>query len=696
MPSEYSFKAFISYSHADVKWAKWLHRTLEAYRTPKRLLAQRSQQGLALADRLSPVFRDREEFASSHDLSESIRTALEQSENLIVICSPKAAASKWVNQEIESFKKLGRQQRIFYLIVDGDPAATGTAQDCFPPAVHQSYDAAGNSTESFIDPIAADVREQGDGKALARLKIIAGLLHVGLDELRQREQQRKNRRMLIISANSLCASIVTIGLAINATLARDEAERRQQQAEELLGFMVGDLRTSLEPIGRLDLLESVGQQAMDYFATVNVNELSDDELLRQSLVLTQLGEIRFDQLQYQEALTSFTEAYERSSELFENSPNDGERLFNRSQAEFWVGFSSWRNGDLADALNWWTRYRDSALQLVSLDSSRMDWLHEVASGHHNLAILDLESGNYSKALDGFNSEIEMLDLLFAQTENLDLVYEKADALSWIGNAYLELGRIEDALENYREHPASLKRLLESDSQNILLIRDLAFSLQLVAEVEAMTGDLSAALSTNNEAKVLFDTLTKNDNQNIDWLRGSNQSTLIAGYLSAASQQWTIAQQSADASIELLEGMLEDGRDDRNIRYQLARSNLLLAWVAFENGELRSALEATQDGLLHIDAFEEPSLISNERLGTWAALMILQGEIYLALGNQQRAISAWSASRDLLEEKVSSSNSPYLLEPWCRVLYLTNDQQSYLSERHKLDELFFRPLRPFPD
>ena len=69
------------------------------------------------------------------------------------------------------------------MIVDGDPAATGTDVDCFPPAIHQHCDTDGNQLEGFVDPMAADVRQGADGKHLAKLKIIAGILGMPLDEL---------------------------------------------------------------------------------------------------------------------------------------------------------------------------------------------------------------------------------------------------------------------------------------------------------------------------------------------------------------------------------------------------------------------------------------------------------------------------------------------------------------------------------
>ena len=72
-PLEYQYAAFISYRHAavDRKWAVWLHRALETYRVPRRLV-----QDAELAPRIGRVFRDEEELAASADLSESIDLAL--------------------------------------------------------------------------------------------------------------------------------------------------------------------------------------------------------------------------------------------------------------------------------------------------------------------------------------------------------------------------------------------------------------------------------------------------------------------------------------------------------------------------------------------------------------------------------------------------------------------------------------------
>jgi len=75
---EFRYRAFISYSHRDERWARWLHRSLERYRVPRRLIGRVTSWGTVPA-RIAPVFRDREELPSATDLSRTVNAALAQS-----------------------------------------------------------------------------------------------------------------------------------------------------------------------------------------------------------------------------------------------------------------------------------------------------------------------------------------------------------------------------------------------------------------------------------------------------------------------------------------------------------------------------------------------------------------------------------------------------------------------------------------
>jgi hypothetical protein len=167
------YSAFISYNHKDRKVVSRLHRSLETYRFPRHLRGRETAVGV-ITDRLPPIFQDREELASSADLAASVREALENTDSLIVVCSPNSARSRWVNEEIRAFTAMGQRHRVQCLIIDGEPNASrnpgqNPELECLPPALFE--DGGG-------EPLASDVRPGQDGWQSARLKVVEALRYV--------------------------------------------------------------------------------------------------------------------------------------------------------------------------------------------------------------------------------------------------------------------------------------------------------------------------------------------------------------------------------------------------------------------------------------------------------------------------------------------------------------------------------------
>jgi len=236
------YKAFISYSHKDTKWAKWLHRSLERYVVPvdafvgdKKLAADGSKKD----HRLSPVFRDRDELPASGSLSDTIQQALESSKNLIVLCSPNSAASQYVNAEIEIFRGLraDNKQKIYALIIEGEPP------DCFPPAL----------IADGVEPIAADAREEGDGKADAKLKLVAGMLGVGFDRLKRREAKRQRNRLVAMVTVASAVAVMTTALALWALRAERKASLAKQNANIQEKASRAQILATTDPVKALTL-----------------------------------------------------------------------------------------------------------------------------------------------------------------------------------------------------------------------------------------------------------------------------------------------------------------------------------------------------------------------------------------------------------------------------------------------------------
>ncbi len=246
MTAEPKYWAFISYSHADKKWGNWLHGALETYKVPRSLAGGQTGLGEPMPQRLFPIFRDREELPTSSDLGTMISQALQQSRYLIVICSPRAAHSHWVNQEILDFKRLGKANRILALIVDGEPNAAdgksgfGVEAECFPQALKYALGADGNPDQTQpAEPIAADARPHMDGRTNARLKLVAGVLGVNYDDLKRREERRRRRQQSIVVAVAAALVLTFATLAGYALWLRGVAQHqtvlandREQQAED--------------------------------------------------------------------------------------------------------------------------------------------------------------------------------------------------------------------------------------------------------------------------------------------------------------------------------------------------------------------------------------------------------------------------------------------------------------------------------
>jgi tetratricopeptide (TPR) repeat protein len=236
------YRAFLSYSHKDSRPTNWLHARIEGYRIPSRLIGKVGSEGV-VPERLLPVFMDRRELAASGSLSAELDQALASSRFLIVVCSPATPLSPWVNEEIRLFKRYHGEGHVLALVVAGEPGASAIpgreAEECFPPALRFRLDASGNLTDTPAEPIAADIRPHADGKRLALLKLVAALAGLRLDDLIQREAQRRIRRLTAIIAASAVGLLVTASLAVYAETQRRRAEQQATTAEAAVDYLVG-------------------------------------------------------------------------------------------------------------------------------------------------------------------------------------------------------------------------------------------------------------------------------------------------------------------------------------------------------------------------------------------------------------------------------------------------------------------------
>lgn len=274
------YRAFISYSQKDKSAALRVHRALESYNVPAGVDAP----GLTAKQRkLGRFFRDDDEMGAATDLGAALRGAIADSEGLIVICSRNSARSHWVNEEVLHFKRTGRADKIFAVVIDGRPdAATPDEGGCFPPALRFELGPDGALGTTPTEPLGIDLRKQSFARSRARLA--AGLLGISFDALWRRDRRRATLRTIQASAAAaLVLGIVGVGavgllrqssLSFSAGLAA-ASENPSLNTDQAIRLAVLASRDSLTqrsaPEAHARLIDALGQSDPPWVARISLD-----------------------------------------------------------------------------------------------------------------------------------------------------------------------------------------------------------------------------------------------------------------------------------------------------------------------------------------------------------------------------------------------------------------------------------------
>ena len=637
------YMAFLSYSHKDSAIAAWLHEELEEFRVPPRLVGKLSEHG-PIPKRLSPIFRDRQELAAAADLSEEIEEAIAGSRFLIVLCSPAAARSRWIDQEIACFKKLHREDRIFAAIVDGEPFASDdperTAEECFPASLRVHFDRRGRPTTQRAEPIAADLRETADGRHMGLLKLAAGMMGVGLDDLAQREERRRQRRLYAVTAASVAGMLFTSGLAYTAFDARDEARDQRREAEGLIGFMLGDLRTKLEPVGRLDVLDAVGVRALEFYEKQDKAQLSDDALAQRSKALTLMGEIAFTRGDLDGALRRYREAYAGTAEALRRHSGDPQRMFDHAQSVYWVGEVARQRGEMSQAIAQFREYRRLAERMIRADPNNHKWQLEGVYSAGNLGRVELDQARYAEASMTFQKSVTAMEaLVAAQPANREYIELQQEMLAYHADALDWSGKIDLAVEERERQLSLLAPYLAQPRPDADLRRHAMVANMALSRLRFRMGDSKSALGHAAAAVELGRQLVELEPGSADWKGRSANALLNQALLLLRTGNVAEARTASEQGCGLANSLT--ARDPTVVPWRDAGRNCLQlkAELAATSGSPADAVMLARQALAAVQS--DPVRSSSDGFAVPLAHKLV-GDMLWRTGDRAGAISAWQA------------------------------------------------------
>ncbi len=581
------YLAFISYRHADNieedrRWATWLHQQLEVYDVPAELIGTVNGRGELIPERIYPVFRDEVSLPADADLSATITDALDRSQYLIVLCSPRAVASNYVAEEITHFKATGKSDRVIGAMLFGEPNASRNsgfeeiAEDprtleCFPRPLQYEIDEAGRLlTDRPTEPIAADFRLPDGGEGctnpdvykrqllaagrpaheaeklaeaygaqinLSRLKIIAGILGVTLDTLTERDKahqlriaKAQARRARRIGAVLGCMALIAATVAVVAWNQYQEADAQRLRAEALLdevrsnlSFMNYDLPGVLERYVPTGPRREVNDKIKQLVESLSEHGAGSSEELHAAAVARNQEAALLLKAAGEDpaaALPLMLSAIADFEKLVEAFPENALYLRDAGVAYAQLGGLYLRLGDTDKAMRSYQQDLTISKRLLALQPEDSGLQRDLAVSREKLARAYLWLGNTTEALAQTQRALELrLGLASTSPENLRWQRDLASSYSLLGDVQRRMGNTGAALVSYQQDMDVAARLLQADPADVQARFDLSMSHEKLGDMAVELGKPDAALIEYEKALEMMLVLVAHDPENTELQSG---------------------------------------------------------------------------------------------------------------------------------------------------------------------------------
>ena len=379
-----------------------------------------------------------------------------------------------------------------------------------------------------------------EGKPLTDALALKGdtSLSLSQDELAlikasQKTAQRKRIIRRVTLAALACLTVVSFGAMLQSQQSQHLAERKRLEAENLMGYMIGDFADKLRSVKRMDLLEGISEQALSYveqaqqaseygFFTISPPKASFELRFQHALSLQAMAEVRFYRDDTETAKQLYEEADKRLSALLEEQPNNFELLKAAGANAFWLGNIALGNIALGNrqfevSRAEFKRYVDLSKQLVSAYPDNLEALLELSYAYSSLGGVEYKTFKWDAALTHFRRSINLKkQYLDIEPHNIHLHSYTADTLSWIASTLEHKGQLADAKKILIDAQNILTEQLEINPDNAEIKETLAFVFLNLSELNETMQRPDLARNNLLQAKELFENALNQDPDNSYW------------------------------------------------------------------------------------------------------------------------------------------------------------------------------------
>jgi serine/threonine-protein kinase len=447
-----------------------------------------------------------------------------------------------------------------------------------------------------------------------------------------------------------------------ADLARAEAERRRDEAEDLINFMVGDLRKKLEPVGRLDVLDDVAKKTLQYVSDVEPSRMTSDELTRNAKVLQQLGEVQVTSGDPPAALRLFRQSLELSQAARQRDPQNADVQLAYGTSHFWIGDVHRRQKEYPQALESMREYLNVTEKLAKDHPSRAEFQMERAYGHTAVGAIFEAQSDLRRALDHYTVSLDVRAAeLRKKPDDPELQANHASALNKVGVVRNKLGDLAGARDYFRRELETYRTLLAADPRQTQWKQRMAVSLTFLALMHFYMGDVDGAEALWREELAIEQDLASRDAANVDWQRNTAITMRRIAGVHEAQGHLSEAAAMLTESHARLEELRKKAPKSASLAGYINAVDIDLGRVLAASGSQARARAILGDVIARVET-------SSDRASQIALARAVHtlGEI-IREKDPSRAEAAWRRAEQLLEPLVQSTNDVSELDLWCRVL-----------------------------
>lgn len=296
---------------------------------------------------------------------------------------------------------------------------------------------------------------------------------------------------------------------------RARAEVSRADAEDLLGFMLVDLRDKLIPVGRLDLLDDVARKAIHYYGRPG-QTLDDTDLAKRALARRNLGAVLAAQGHADLALDEYRAALAISRTLAASDPASSGRQQGLAVSHEKVGDALSAHGDAAAAL---AAHRTALAiyeRLAAADPTSTDLQRELAESETKVGEVLLAQGDVVGALAAARVSSTIAETLESRQPSNALGHRTvAVSQTLMGDVLVARGDGAGALAAYRKSLTLWESLAARDPANADRQRDLAGGHQKVGDMLYVQGDSAGAIAQHRASLAIRERLAAKDPTNTD-------------------------------------------------------------------------------------------------------------------------------------------------------------------------------------